>query len=114
MTALFILAALLLVATLWWLSQPLRGRAAVSAGSERGAGRDAVVDRWRVIRLAECRQCAGIPAGGGQRHRQHARAAHGVRDGGQARKASRRRGKRPGRLGAARGGGWWGGAALKR
>ena len=35
MTALFILAALLLVATLWWLSQPLRGRAAVSAVSER-------------------------------------------------------------------------------
>src|SRR4030042_2687536 len=35
MIALFILAALLLVATLWWLSQPLRGRAAVSAVSER-------------------------------------------------------------------------------
>jgi len=35
MIALFILSAVLLVATLWWLSQPLRGRAAVSTVSER-------------------------------------------------------------------------------
>jgi len=35
MIALFILAALLLVATLWWLSRPLRGMAADSAVSER-------------------------------------------------------------------------------
>jgi len=35
MTALFILSALLLVATLWWLSRPLRGTAADSTVSER-------------------------------------------------------------------------------
>lgn len=35
MIALFILAALLLVITLWWLSRPLRATAAVSAVSER-------------------------------------------------------------------------------
>jgi cytochrome c-type biogenesis protein CcmH len=35
MTALFLLAALLLVATLWWLSRPLRGFAALSVTSER-------------------------------------------------------------------------------
>jgi len=35
MIALFILSALLLVATLWWLSRPLRSTAAVSTVSER-------------------------------------------------------------------------------
>jgi cytochrome c-type biogenesis protein CcmH len=35
MTALFILAALLLVTTFWWLSRPLRGAAALSVTSER-------------------------------------------------------------------------------
>jgi len=35
MIALFVIAALLFVATLWWLSRPLRGTAAVSAVSER-------------------------------------------------------------------------------
>jgi hypothetical protein len=35
MTALFILSALLLVATLWWLSRPLRSTAVGSTVSER-------------------------------------------------------------------------------
>src|SRR4030067_144388 len=35
MIALFILSAVLLVATLWWPSRPLRGTAAVSTVSER-------------------------------------------------------------------------------